>query len=91
MNYLLDLGLSEEEINNIKPSLVESFELFPLVVKENFNTLHTLRLSNEHEVFVNHLHMFLMNPDKLKNIFGKYDLTDLIRCLEKNDKVIEKL
>ena len=35
--------------------------------------------------------MFLINPDKLRNIFSKYDKEDLIRCLEKNHKVIEKL
>ena len=35
--------------------------------------------------------MFLINPEKLNDIFGKYDHDDLIRCLEKNHKVIEKL
>ena len=29
--------------------------------------------------------------DKLNDIFSKYDRDDLIRCLEKNHKVIEKL
>lgn len=91
MDYLLDLGLSREEINNIDSSLIECLSLFPLVVKENFDILNELNLTNEHEVFVNHLKMFLMNPDKLRNIFGKYDRADLIRCLEKNHKVIEKL
>lgn len=91
MDYLVDLGLSREEINNIDSSLIESIGLFPLVVKENYETLEELNLNNEHEVFVNHLKMFLMNPDKLRNIFGKYDRDDLIRCIEKNHKVIEKL
>ena len=62
MDYLTELGLSNEEISNINPALVESLTLFPLV-----------------------------NPDKLRNIFSKYDKEDLIRCLEKNHKVIEKL
>lgn len=91
MEYLLNIGLTNEEIKNIKPSIAEMLELFPEVVKENYNTLKNLNLKNEHDVFANHLHMFLMNPDRLRNIFGKYDLNDLIRCLEKNDKVIEKL
>ena len=91
MDYLVDLGLTSEEINNIGSSLKDSLELFPNVVKENFNTLKDLKLTNEHEVFVNHLQMFLINPDKLRNIFSKYDKEDLIRCLEKNHKVIEKL
>lgn len=91
MEYLVDLGLTNEEINNISSSLKESLELFPNIVKENFNTLKDLNLTNEHEVFVNHFGMFLINPDKLNDIFGKYDRDDLIRCLEKNHKVIEKL
>ena len=91
MDYLVDLGLTNEEINNISSSLKESLELFPNIVKENFNTLKDLKLTNEHDVFVNHLQMFLINPDKLRNIFSKYDKEDLIRCLEKNHKVIEKL
>ena len=91
MDYLVDLGLTSEEINNISSSLKESLELFPNIVKENFNILKNLKLTNEHEVFVNHLGMFLINPDKLNDIFGKYDHDDLIRCLEKNHKVIEKL
>ena len=65
--------------------------MFPNVVKENFATLKDLKLTNEHDVFVNHLGMFLINPDKLNDIFSKYDRDDLIRCLEKNHKVIEKL
>lgn len=91
MEYLVDLGLTNEEISKISSSLKESLELFPNIVKENFNTLKDLNLTNEHEIFVNHLGMFLINPDKLGNIFGKYDRDDLIRCLEKNHKVIEKL
>lgn len=91
MEYLVDLGLTSEEINNIGSSLKDSLELFPNVVKENFATLKDLKLTNEHDVFVNHLGMFLINPDKLNDIFSKYDRDDLIRCLEKNHKVIEKL
>ena len=91
MNYLLDLGLKKEEIDNLKPNIAEALELFPEVVKENFHTLRNLELNNEHEVFANHLHIFLRNPDRLRDTFGKYDLNDLIRCLDKNDKVIEKL
>lgn len=88
---LKELGLNETEINSLDANLKTNLELFPLIVKENYNILKDLKLSNEHEVFVNHLQMFLMNPSKLENIFSKYDRDDLIRCLEKNHKVIEKL
>lgn len=91
MNYLKDIGLSEEEISNVSLSLKELLELFPMVVKENYEIIRELNLKNEHDVVVNHLSMFLMNPDKLVNIFSKYDRDDLIRCIEKNHKVLEKL
>ena len=29
MNYLLDLGLTKEEIDNLKPNIAEALELFP--------------------------------------------------------------
>ena len=35
--------------------------------------------------------MFFKNPDKFKAIFAKYDPKDLVRCLEKNGAIIEKL
>ena len=44
MDYLTELGLSNEEISNINPALVESLTLFPLVVKENFSTVRELKL-----------------------------------------------
>ena len=43
------------------------------------------------EVFMGHTHMFFINPDRFRAIFEKYDHADLIRCLEKNAAVIEKL
>ena len=43
------------------------------------------------EVFVNHTHMFFINPDRFKAIFEKYDKADLVRCIEKNAAVVEKL
>lgn len=91
MNYLKELGLTEEEINVIPTNTKELLELFPLIVKENYQILKELNLKNEHEVFINHLNFFLMNPEKIDNIFSKYDHADLIRCIEKNHKVIEKL
>ena len=35
--------------------------------------------------------MFFINPDKFRSIFNKYDRADLVRCIEKNDQVLEKL
>lgn len=91
MMYLKDIGLTENEINSVPLNLKELLELFPMVVKENYEIIRELGLKNEHEVVVNHLNMLLMNPERLDNIFSKYDREDLIRCIEKNHKVLEKL
>ena len=54
-------------------------------------TFHVDGCKNYKEIFMGHAHMFTMNPDKFKAIFDKYDHSDLVRCLEKNGAVIEKL
>jgi len=95
MDYILDFNLTLEDLNLFKSRLsvedVKKFELFPRIVKENFSYLNNMNISNMKDVFINHYSMFLMNPDKFKAIFVKYDQADLIRCIEKNHNVIEKL
>lgn len=95
MNYLLDLGFNEEEVENLKSSLnsdiINKIILFPKVVAINYQILNNLGIKNIKEVFSGHTKMFLINPDRFKAIFDKYDQEDLIRCIEKNAAVIEKL
>jgi len=95
MEYILNFNLTLEDLNRFKTKLSDEdkskFELFPRIVKENFGYLNNMDISNMKEVFINHYHMFLMNPDKFKAIFVKYDQSDLVRCIEKNHNVIEKL
>ena len=95
MKYLEELEITNEEITNMQNTLsknvLESLELFPNIIKENFNILKEVGISNYKEIFLNHTHMFLMNPNRFRAIFDKYDPTDLIRCLEKNGAIIEKL
>ena len=87
MEYLFDLGFSLEEVNNIKSKYkgneIEKLEFFPRLVKDNYNYLKSYG--------INHINMFFMNPDKFRSIFNKYDRADLVRCIEKNDAVLEKL
>lgn len=95
MDYLLDLGLNEEDITllgkNITDEDKEKIILFKNIIKENFLTLKNVGAKNFKEIFINHIHIFFRNPDKLKFTFDKYDPSDLIRCLEKNGAIIEKL
>lgn len=95
MEYLFDLGLSLEEINTLKSKCtsqeIEKLEFFPRLIKENYNCLKSYGINNIKVCFINHVKMFFMNPDKFRNIFNKYDRADLVRCIEKNDAVLEKL
>ena len=95
MNYLKDLGLTDDDITIIngssEASVIEKLKLFPSLVKENYTYLKGIGIKNYKEVFMGHTHMFFINPDRFRAIFEKYDHADLIRCLEKNAAVIEKL
>ena len=95
MEYLFDLGFSLEEINNIKSKYtkkeIDKLEFFPRLVKDNYNYLKSNGINNIKICFINHINTFFMNPDKFRSIFNKYDRADLVRCIEKNDAVIEKL
>ncbi len=95
MDYLLSFNLTQEDIELLKSKLsseeIKKIELFPRIVTENFNYLNNMNINNMKDVFINHTIMFLMNPDKFKAIFVKYDQADLVRCIEKNHNVVEKL
>ena len=95
MEYLFDLGFSLEEINSLKSksdiSTIQKLEFFPRLVTTNYNHLNSYGIKNIKDCFLNHVNMFVINPDKFREIFNKYDRDDLIRCVEKNDQVLEKL
>lgn len=95
MDYLLDLELTKEDIDTLNSTLpksvIEKLTMFPNIVRVDYQLLKNIGIKNYKEIFMSHAHMFTMNPDKFKAIFDKYDHSDLIRCLEKNGAVIEKL
>ena len=95
MEYLFDLGFSLEEVNMIRNKYEQedrdNIEFFPRLIKENYNYLKSYGINNIKVCFINHVKMFFMNPDKFRSIFNKYDRADLVRCIEKNDAVLEKL
>ena len=95
MEYLFDLGFSLEEVNMIRNKYGQEdrdkIEFFPRLIKENYNYLKSYGINNIKVCFINHVKMFFINPDKFRSIFNKYDKNDLVRCIEKNDQVLEKL
>ena len=95
MEYLFDLGFTLEEINKLKSkcdkSDLDKLQFFSRLISTNYNYLKQYGVANIKECFINHIKMFFMNPDKFRSIFNKYDRADLVRCIEKNDQVLEKL
>ena len=95
MDYLKTLDISNEEIDSLNNTLQKNEQeyviLFPGIIKANYNILKDVGINNYKDIFLKHTHMFFMNPNKFQAIFDKYDHDDLIRCLEKNGAIIEKL
>lgn len=89
------IGLNPKEEADLKRyATLEEFKminLFPEVVLTNYNTLKGLRINNLNECFTKHPHRFIFNPDRFNAILDKYDTDDLIRCINKNCAVIDKL
>ena len=95
MDYLENLGFTADEVTIMKGtvdnSVQEQITMFPKIVTVNYELLKATGVKNNKDIFMKHAKVFLENPDKLKATFDKYVPEDLIRCLEKNDAVIEKL
>ena len=95
MEYLFDLGFTLEEINKIKSNCekkdIDKLQFFSRLISTNYTHLKGYGIKNIKDCFINHTNMFFMNPDKFRSIFNKYDRADLVRCIEKNDAVLEKL
>lgn len=64
---------------------------FPDIVKTNFETIKNLGVKDPIGILINHPTRFTMNPTNFNDILDKYDEEDLVRCLDKNGAVIDKL
>ena len=89
------LGLSSEEVATLKSKLDErEYNVmcsFPEVVQTNYNTLKGLHVEDVNKCFTEHPKRFMNNPDVFEAILDKYDPQDLVRCINKNAAVIDKL
>lgn len=89
----LDLNQVEEMTlrGNATPEDFKIMNLFPDIVIANYNALKALRIDNLNECLTKHPHRFIFNPDKFAGILDKYDTDDLIRCINKNSAVLDRL
>ena len=64
---------------------------YPEIVKTNFEVIKNLGVKDPIGILINHPTRFTMNPTNFLDILDKYDEEDLVRCLDKNGAVIDKL
>lgn len=87
--------LDNDDLKKLKASsLGNDFKIintFPELVLENYNTLKNLKIDNLTECFIKYPHRFILNPSNFKAILDKYDTEDLIRCINKNPAVINRI
>lgn len=88
-------NLDNDDLKKLKSSSIGNdykiINTFPELVLENYNTLKALRIDNLTECFIKYPHRFILNPSNFKSILDKYDTEDLIRCINKNSAVINRL
>ena len=88
------IGLTDEQNKVLKKAAGRRYitiNAFPELVKDNFDTIKNLGVKDPIGIFINHPTRFTMNPTNFKDVLDKYDEEDLIRCLDKNGAVIDKL
>ncbi len=88
------LSISAKDVNYIKKNLADDYKLmvnFPEIVLSNYNTLKGYEIDNLNECIIKHPHRFTYNPSRFAAILDKYDVEDLVRCINKNAAVIDKL
>lgn len=93
ISSLLDLSKGEYRKlkNNTTEEELNKINMFASLVLTNVNTLKDKGVDKPIECFVEHPKRFLYNPSRLNDIFDKYDDADLVRCINKNSAVIDKL
>lgn len=86
------MNFIEEEISStISSELRQDLENNQDLVKANIDYLKELGIEKYQEIFKNYYPMFLMDNSNFKEIFNKYDLSDLIEKIDKNIAIIEHL
>lgn len=89
------LGLSKKAEDILKKTATDEelriMNTLPDVVVANYEEVKNLNVDNLEECITKHPHRFTMTHSKFHEILDKYDTEDLIRCINKNAAVIDKL
>ena len=89
------LGLSRKAEETLKKTAskeeMKIMNALPDMVLENYREVRALNVDNIEDCISKHPHRFTLTHSKFHEILDKYDTEDLIRCINKNPAVIDKL
>ena len=89
----LDLSMEEEGVlrSTVTDDEFKRMNMFPDIILANYETLKSLHIENLKDCITRHPRRFLLNPERFNAILDKYDTEDLIRCINKNSAVLDRL
>lgn len=94
-DIFIRLNFSPKDEETFKKSATETdlkiFNLFPDIIMTNYERLKGFKINNLDECITKHPHRFILNPTSFFAVLDKYDPEDLVRCINKNSAVLDRL
>ena len=89
------LEMTDEEFETLKSSVSEEtltkLNLLSNNVVENYSVLNNLGIDNARECLTKYPTNLMLDTKDFKDLLDKYDQDDLVRCINKNAKVFDKI
>jgi len=89
------LGFDRKEKEILKKNATKDdyklMNVLPDIVKANYDELNKYHVNNAVECITKYPHKFTLTNSVFHQMLDKYDTDDLVRCINKNAAVIEKL
>lgn len=89
------LNMTDEEFDTLRNSVSDEtltkLNLLSNNVVENFSVLNNLGIENARECLTKYPTNLMLDTKEFKDLLDKYDQDDLVRCINKNAKVFDKI
>lgn len=93
--FLEKLNFTKEELHSIEENMPKVFkekmEEQKKLVSNNITYLKEIGIENYKEIYLKFYDMFLLDFSTFKEVFDKYEKSDLIEKLKKNINIVEYL
>ena len=90
-----ELNMTNEEYETLKSNVSEEtlkkLNVLSKNVVENYSILNNLGIDNAKECLTKYPTNLMLDVEKFKELLDKYDQDDLVRCINKNAKVFDKI